>query len=96
MEIVEYLRQREIIGDNDKDLQIGFTDGSTEKLTEIIEGYLKVKYKSIIKSEEYFNEEYDEGYINLVVEMGDTVSIFGLMDEYVEAMFNNVVKTRGN
>jgi hypothetical protein len=36
------------------------------------------------KAKEYFDKEYGTDHIKEVVEMGDIVSIYGLMEEYAE------------
>jgi len=41
----EYLTSKEIITEENTDLQIGFTDGSSERLTKILDGYHQHKLK---------------------------------------------------
>jgi hypothetical protein len=44
------------------------------------------------KAKEYFDEEYGTNHIKEVVEMGDIVSIYGLMEEYAEKILKALRK----
>ena len=40
------------------------------------------------KAKEYFDKEYDKDHIQYVIDNDDIISIYGLIDEYVESMVN--------
>ena len=45
---IEFLQKRNIVNRESKDLQIGFDNGTTEKLTELLESYHEYKKEELL------------------------------------------------